>query len=140
MKVNKIIFGGVAGAVTFFLLGWIIYGLLLKDYMAANFNQCAMLPMQDFIWWAMIVSNLAIGFLVALVFSWSNTTGMAAGAKIGGIMGLLLSTSYDFSSYAMSSMISNFTAVIFDIVIYTVILAIGGVVVAWVMGMGKKEA
>ena len=34
----------------------------------------------------------------------------------------------------------NLTVVLFDIITYTVLLAIVGVVVAWVMGMGKKEA
>ena len=124
----------------FFLLGWLVYGVLLKDYMAANYNQCATRPMQEMIWWAMILSNLAIGFLLSLVFSWSNTTGIKAGAKVAGIIGLLTSASYDLSSYSMSSMFHSFCVVLSDVVTYTVLLAIVGVVVAMVMGMGKKEA
>jgi type IV secretory pathway TrbD component len=138
MKSNKILLGGIAGGVTFFLLGWIIYGVLLMDYTTANYNQCAMRPMQDMIWWALILSNLAFGFLLSIVFSWSNTTGIMAGAKVGAIIGLLLSLSIDLSYYSMSSMFSNFTAVIVDIIVYTIMSAIVGVVVAWVMGMGKK--
>jgi hypothetical protein len=140
MKTNKILLGGIAGGVTFFLLGWVVYGMLLRDYMTTNYNQCAMRPMQDMIWWAMIVSNLAFGFLLSMVFSWSNTIGMMAGAKVAGIMGLLLSISMDLSGYAMSIVVSSLTVVFVDIITYTVMSAICGVVVGLVMGMGKKEA
>lgn len=140
MKTNKILLGGIAGGVTFFLLGWVVYGMLLRDYMTTNYNQCAMRPMQDMIWWAMIVSNLAFGFLLSMVFSWSNTIGMMAGAKVAGIMGLLLSISMDLSGYAMSTVVSSLTVVFVDIITYTVMSAICGVVVGLVMGMGKKEA
>ena len=140
MKTNKILLGGITGGVTFLLLGWLVYGILLMDYMTANYNQCAMRPMEEMIWWAMILSNLAYGFLLSIVFSWSNTTGMMAGAKVAAIIGLLFAVSIDSGFYAMSSMFSNLTAVFVDIIAYTVMTAIGGAIVAWVMGMGKKAA
>lgn len=137
MKTNKILLGGLAGGVTFFLLGWLVYGVLLMDYTTANYNQCAMRPMQDMIWWAMILSNLAFGFLLSMIFSWSNTTGIMSGAKVAGIVGLLMSISIDLGFWAMSSMFSNFTAVFVDIVAYSVMSAIAGVAIAWVMSLGK---
>jgi hypothetical protein len=140
MKTIKILLGGLAGAVTFFLLGWLVYGILLSGYTKANYNQCAMRPMEDMIMWAMILSNFAVGFLLSILFSWSNTRGMIAGAKVGGIVGLLMGASYDLGMYSMSSLFSNLTAVCVDIIIYTVLIAITGVVVALVMGTGKKDA
>ena len=138
MKTNKILLGGIAGAVTFFILGWLVYGMLLTDYTTANFNQCANRPMEEMKWWAMILSNLAFGFLLSIVFIWSNTKGIMAGAKVGGIVGLLLAVSIDFSMYSMSNMFLNLTAVFVDIIVYTVLSTIVGVVVALVMGIGKK--
>ena len=41
--------------------------------------------------------------------------------------------------YSMSNMFLNLPAVFVDIIVYTVMSAIGGVVVAFVMGIGKKE-
>lgn len=140
MKTNKILLGGIAGAIAFFLLGWLIYGILLMDYTTANYNQCAARPMDDMVWWAMILSNLAFGFLLSIVFSWSNTKGILAGAKVGGIIGLLFSTTVDFSIYSMSITFSNLSAVFVDIITYTVMTLIVGIVVALVMGIGKKEA
>jgi len=138
MKTNKILFGGIAGGVTYFLLGWLIYGMLLMDYMTANSNQCAMRPMQDMIWGAMILSNLAFGFLLSLVFSWSNITGIMAGAKVAGIIGMLMSVSIDFSFYSMTTMYSNLIPLFVDIVANTIMIAIVGAVIAWVMGLVKK--
>ncbi|MCX6239763.1 MAG: hypothetical protein NTY07_19830 [Bacteroidia bacterium] len=140
MKTSKILLGGIAGAVTFFILGWLIYGVLLIDYMTTNYNQCAARPMEDMIWWAMILSNLAFGFLLSIVFSWSNTKGMMAGAKVAGVIGLLLSLSFDFSIYSMSNVFFNLITVFVDIIAYTIMSVIGGIVVALVMGAGKKEA
>jgi hypothetical protein len=138
MKTNKILPGGIAGAVVFFLLGWVIYGILLKDFMAANYNQSVSRPMEDMVWWALILSNLGYGFLLSFVLSWSNTTSAITGARLGGIIGFLLALSVDLGFYAMSTYISNVTAILVDIIVYIVMSAIAGAVVAWVMGMVKK--
>ena len=140
MKTNKILLGGIAGAVTFFILGWLVYGILLSDYTAENFNLCAAKPMGEMSWWAMILSNLAFGFLLSIVFNWSNTKGIPAGAKAGGIMGLLIGISMDFSVYSMSNMYLNLTALFVDLIVYTFISVIVGIVVGCVMNTGKKEA
>jgi hypothetical protein len=87
---NKTLLGALAGGVALFLLGWLIYGMLLMDYTTANFNQCASNPPDQMIWWAIIASSLATGLLLALIFSWSNTSGAAAGAQKGAIIGALM--------------------------------------------------
>ena len=140
MKTNKILLGGIAGAVTFFLLGWLIFGLLLLDFSTANFDQSIMRPMEEMIWWGMILSHLASGFLLSIVFSLSNIKGIMAGAKVGGILGLLISIGIDLGIYAQTNIFLNLSVVSVDIIANTVMAAIAGVVVALVMDMGKKEA
>ncbi len=138
MKTNKILLGGITGGVALFLLGWVIYGILLMDFATTNYNQCMNRPMEGMIWWALILSNLALGFLLATIFSWSGITGMMAGAKTAGIIGLLLGVSLDLSFYSMTTMYTNPTAIFVDVIAYIVYLAIAGGVVGWVMGMIKK--
>ena len=140
MNTNKILLGGIAGGVTFLLLKWVVYGVLLFNYITTNQNPCAMIPMKDFIWWAMILCSLAYGFLLSMVFDWSKTTGILAGAKVAGIIGLLFSASYDLGSFATSSKFSNLTSVFVAIIAYTVMSAICGVVIAWVMGKVKNKS
>jgi hypothetical protein len=140
MKVSKILFGGIAGSVTMLLLGGLIYQVLLKNFVTANFNQSVMRSNEDMIMWAMILAYLGIGFLLSIVFSWTNSKGMMAGATVGGVIGLLAGIYSDFSMYSISTIFINTSAVFVDIIIAIVISAIGGVVVALVMGIGKKDA
>lgn len=138
MKTNKILAGGIAGGVTLFLLGWLIYGILMMDYATANYNQCMNRPNMQMIWWALILSNLAFGFLLSTLFSWSNITGALAGARAAAIIGLLLGISLDLGYYSMTLMYPNLTVVLVDIITYIVYMAIAGAVTGWVMGLVKK--
>ncbi len=138
MNTNKILLGGIAGGVAMFFLGWLIYGIVLADFMAANGNQCASRPMEEFVWWAMILSNLTAGILFAVIISWSNTSGALAGAKIGAVVGLLFGISIDASFFAMSTMFAGVIAMLVDVIAYTVMSSLGAGVVGLVMGMGKK--
>lgn len=140
MKTNKILLGGLAGGVAFFFLGWLIWGILLYDYTSANMNQCASRPMGEMVWWAMIVSNLAFGLLLAVIFAWSNISGFFAGLKAGAVIGLLMSISIDLSFWSMTTMFSGMTALVADIIAYTVVTALIGAIVGWVMGTGKKSS
>jgi hypothetical protein len=140
MNTNKIIPGGIAGGIAYFLLGWVIYGMLLMDYMAANTNQSVMRAMDDYQWWALMLGNLFSGLLLATIFSWSNIRGMAAGAKAGAVIGLLLSLSMDLMFYSMSTMYSDISVIVVDVIVSTVMTAIAGGVVGVVMDMGKTPA
>jgi hypothetical protein len=138
MKTRKILFGGLAGGLTFFLLGWLLYGILLMGFMSAHSNQCAARPMQDMVWWAIIGSNLALGFLLTLILSWSGITTIMSGVRVSCITGLLLSASMDLSFYSMTTMYSSLAVIIVDIMVYTFMFTVGGIVISWVMGLVKK--
>jgi hypothetical protein len=139
MNTNKILVGGIIGGVVFFLLGWLIWGIILAGYMAANSNQCMMKPMDQMVWWALILSNLAWGFLLAVVFDWSNTSGWLDGAKKGAIFGLIMGLSIDLGYYSMSTMYSNLTVLCVDVLITVVMVAVAGALIAWSMGLVRKE-
>jgi hypothetical protein len=140
MKATKILLGGLVGTIVLFLLGWVIYGVLLTDYTAANFNQSVMKPMEEMNWLAMIIANLAFGFLLAIVLGWSDAKGWKSGAKVGIVIGLLYSITVDLGMYAMADWYLSVGAVIVDIVVYSVIVTIVGIVVALVMGNKRAAA
>jgi hypothetical protein len=140
MDTNKILKGGIAGAVVYFFLGWLIYGMLLTDYMQANTNQCLMKPMEQMTWWAIILSNVVMGIFLATVFSWSNISSAASGAKSAAFIGLMIALSYDLSFYSMSTMYPSLSPLFVDVLVCTVMNAITGAVVGSVMGMGSKQA
>jgi len=139
MKTSKIFLGGIVGGIVFFLLGWLIYGMLLMDFAMANFNQCMNRPMADMIMWAIALSNFALGFLLAFVFKWANINTITSGTKVAATIGFLMVVSIDLSFYSMTTMYVNTSAIFVDVITYTVMVAITGAAVAWVMNFRKKE-
>ena len=140
MKTSKIILGGIAGAVAFFFLGWLVYGIILNDFMEANFNNCAARPMDDMVWWAIILSNLCMGFLIALVFAWANLKKVMNGVIIALILGFLVAASMDLSMYSMSTLFLGRKPLVVDIAVSTVLWGVVGFIVAFVMTYGKKDS
>ena len=136
MNSQKFLLGGIVGGVVFFILGWVVYGMLLKDFMASNLT--TMRPQSDMVWWALIVGQLAGGFLFAYIIGKANATSAGAGAGVGFLVGLLLCLSYDLTIYATSTAIATLKGVAADVAVSAVMSAIAGAVIGGVMGMGKK--
>ena len=95
MNSQKFIVGGVVGGIVNFILGWLVYGMLLKDFMASNASSGIMRADSDMIWWALIVGNLCVGFLLAYVIGKGGAASAAKGAAVGFVVGLLVSLGYD---------------------------------------------
>ena len=138
MNSQKFIIGGIAGGIVFFILGWVIYGMLLKDFMNGNIAPGTMRADSDMIWWALVVGNLAMGFLLAYVIGKGGAISAGKGAGTGFVLGLLVCLSYDLITYATSTTLTSLKGVAADVAATAVMGAIGGAVVGLVMGMSKK--
>jgi hypothetical protein len=135
----KILRGTIFGGIVFFLLGWLVYGILLMDFMSANSNNCASRPDDEMIWWAMIVSNLLLAMFLSVVLKWSGAKGVIDGMKIGAVIGFLTGLSTDLSFYSMTTMINNLTTVFVDVIVYSILLGVVGIVIVLTWGKEKKE-
>lgn len=137
MNTNKILIAGVVTGVFAFLLGWLIWGILLKDTMPqgpAGF----MRPDSEMVMWAMVVSCIAFGLLYAYIYvHWANISTWLSGLKAGGVLGLLYSMSMTTGMYAMSHMYSGMNEMIMDLVGNTVYSAITGAFLGWWLGWRK---
>ena len=138
MNSQKFIVGGIAGGIVNFILGWLVYGMLLRDFMASNASSGIMRADSDMIWWALIVGNLCVGFLLAYVIGKGGAASAAKGAAVGFVVGLLVSLGYDLIMYATSTVMTSLKGVAADVAGSAVISAITGAVVGWVLGMSKK--
>ena len=138
MSIKKITIAGIAGAVVYFLLGWLVFGILMKDFYTAHMNNCAMRPETAMIWWAMIVSNLFWAILIAYIFNkWANINTLSAGLSAGFMIFLLLSLAFGLGFYGFSTMYTDITGMCVDIVINVVMGTILGGVVGFVLGKVK---
>lgn len=133
----KIIRGTLFGGIAYFLMGWLVWGILLMDFYNANFNQCASRSETERIWWALIVSSLTIALLLTLFLKWSGAKGIVDGLKTGAIFGFLYSLSLDLSFYSMTTMFNNSTSIIVDVIVNTLVMAVIGLVIVLLWGKEK---
>jgi len=130
----KILRGTLFGGIVYFLIGWLVYGILLMDLFSANMNQCAARPQGEMIWWAIIVSNLTSALLLTLFLKWSGAKGILDGLKIGALFGFLVALTFDLSSWSMTTMYSNFGLLVADVAVSTVVLGIVGMAIVLLWG------
>ncbi len=126
---------GLMGGVGFFLLGWLLYGILLMDTMASYSNAACMRAEEDMNLPLLVVGNLIQGFFVAYIFShWASISTFATGLQRGAFIGFLLSLGMNCIWYATSTVMTNFTGAIIDIIVVTVMWGIVGGIVGWWLG------
>lgn len=134
---SKTLLSGAIAGVVLFLLGWLVYGILLADYYADVTNQCIMLPMEEFNPGYMFISNLLYGYLLAMVLTWANVNSGSEGATKAFFLSLFYGISMAFSFSAMSDYYTGLYPAIIDGVIWAVMSAIGGWIIGWYMNRGK---
>lgn len=131
MNLKNFIAGGLVGGIADFLLGWLFYGILFRDYFEEE------MPNMVFIF----LGCLSFGFLASYVFiRWANLVTFLSGLKAGAVFGILIGLMNNFfmRSNAMEVDYKNFAL---DVAIGIVMSAIVGGLIAAVNGaMTRKPA
>jgi len=134
MSNNKILVAGIIGAVTYFILGFLVYDLALSGFYGEHMVKTCMRGDEETVWWAMIVSHLAWGIFIALIYGrWASISTFATGAKAGAVIGALVSLAINLGQYAMFTNM-DLTIALTDVVVGAVLTAIIGGVVGWWLG------
>jgi hypothetical protein len=137
MNSSRFLLAGIVAGVVYFLLGWVVYGMLLTSYMTDNTLPGSMRAENEMIWWALILGNLASGFLLAYILGKAGASTVASGAVIGLVVGLLMALAFDLTMYGTSKIIANAQFIGVDVIASAAMSAITGAVVGWVYGMRK---
>jgi uncharacterized membrane protein len=119
----------------------LFYGSLFADFFSKNAGSATGVskPMNQFIWWALILGNILSGCLVAYVFVKSDVRSVGSGILTGAAIGLLMAATYDFLKYSTSNL-TTVNGLIGDIGIYTLMSAITGAIIGWVNSLiGKTK-
>ena len=136
MDAKKRIMATLAGFVVYFLLGFLLYGILLMDFMAANTGTATnvMRTDADMQWWALIAGNVMQAYLLVYIFgNWANITTFGGGVKAGAIIGFIMSLGFGLNMYGTTN-ISNLTATLADPFVMAVMMGLTGGVVGWMLG------
>lgn len=131
----RILLAGIAAGVVYFLLGWIIYGMLAADFFANNVGSATgvMKTNEEMCLLSIFIGNLGWGFLLAVIFGyWGKVKSAVDGLMKGFVIGILMAMGYDLMMYGTSN-IMNMTAAIVDIIIGGVMSGIAGLVVGLIL-------
>lgn len=133
MSTQKLVVGSVVGAIVLFVLGYVIFDTLFLDYYVANAGAAAVGMRGSQIYWAILLSSLGYGALVAYtVGKQTDASTLVGGLKGGAIAGFLLWVTTDFTIYGYLDL-WNLTVTVLDVALETVRAAITGGVVALVL-------
>ena len=127
MKISNFIAGSIAGAIVYFLLGWLFYGILFTDLYPPGGSMLFI-----------FLGCLSFAALLAYVFTkWANISTWMTGAKGGAAIGLFYALSMNFFMYASQE--PNYQNIAIDVVITIISGAITGAAIGIVLGMMNKK-
>lgn len=140
--VTRLLASAVAGGVTFFILGFLIFGLALENsVMRPNMNTYPGLMNEMPVWAPLVIANIVQGLLLAYIFDqWAGIKTFVGGARGGAIVWFLISLSFQLMFLAFMNLHKNYIPAVADVIASTVMGAIGGGVVGAVLGMMNKES
>ena len=130
MKTKNFIIGTLVGAIIYFLLGWLVYGVFFKDIYPNNgeFSHTMLF---------LIIGNLFFGAMIAYIFTkWAGITNWWTGAKAGAVLGLFYSASMNFFMYSGREV--NYQNLFLDIILNVIMVGIVGSAIAWAIGRFAK--
>jgi hypothetical protein len=142
MNINFLITGFVT-SVSCLLLNAAAFILILKGVYRAypviseEFMKQLHKPPDQIIVWAMVVTSLAMGFLVTTAMKWSGARTLASGFKKGLIFAALYWGAVNFGLYGSSNFFSQETVFI-DYACSVTAMTLSGALAAWLLGKGKR--
>ncbi len=131
MDAKRFAIGTVVGGVTMFLVGYLIWNIVL-DYWNAAFVEAGVARETQLLW-VNALSNVLAAALLTFTIERGGPSTIGAAVKIGAIVGFLVWSGVDLAFYANTT-IFDLTAILIDPLLAGVHFGIGGGVIAAVLG------
>ncbi len=139
MDIKKFALGTVAGGVVYFLLGFLVYAILMEDFFAGHMASGIAKTEEQMKYYPLAFGNFAHAALLAYVFlKWANIKTFGEGLMGGAVIGFFMTAGFNLISYD-TAMIMSAVGTVVDIFVYTAMTALVGGVVGAVVGMGNKS-
>jgi hypothetical protein len=123
----------LAGGITLFLLGGLIYGVLTVDFFAANEGSAIGVMRETPDLFHLFLGQLVLGALLTMIIGkWAGVRGAAVGLRLGGVTGLLMGLGIDLTMFGVTNTMT-ITAALVDPLFIGIQMAAGGAVVGLVL-------
>ena len=125
--------------IVLFVLNALVFVAFLGDFfikhpaVSTEFMKQLYRPADQLIWWAVVLSAVAVGVLVTTVIHWSGARSFSSGLKSGFIFAFLFLCTVDFGLLASTN---NFTTIgaLADLTCSTLTLTVSSACAAWMLG------
>jgi hypothetical protein len=132
MKIGTLL-AALAGGIVMFLLGFLLFGVLLADFFTKNTVQYPGLMKDPPAFWAIFLFNLVWAWLIAWIVERSQASGWAVGAKIGAIALFTIGVGTDLDYLAFMHIYTSITPILVHLIVATILGAVAGAVIGLVM-------
>lgn len=139
---SRLAAASIAGGIVFFLLGAVIYGVILDPMvMKPNLNEFPGLMKEAPGLPALALSNIVSALMLAIIYEkWAGIRTFMGGLKAGAIIYFLIAFSFQLMFMAFWNLSKNYIPFVADIAGSTVLGSIGGGVVGLVLGKMNRSA
>ena len=130
---SKTLIAAVLGGIALFVMTVLIYALLLPGFFTTSFERAETLFLY------IVLGEFVFGYVIACVFSQTDTSTVADGAKVGAILGFLIFLGLNlimYGAYEMAKLSTN----LLDALVGAVQFGVAGAVVGWYLGRGTSES
>lgn len=139
MKTNQFMVAGIIGSTVHFLLGWLVYGVVLMETMQAHTNQSLFKKDDEMVFWSIMIGSLCLGFLLTFILNKAKVTDAKVGMGLSAVVGLLMAAYMNFTSFGTSNVYSDLTAVLVDTLAGGFIAGVTGFAIAWYLGKSATK-
>lgn len=130
----------VAGGVTLFFAGFVLWGLLLAGFFDAHMGTAVGVNKAQAQFFHLALGQFFWGVLLAVIIArYAGVSGFVPGLRIGALVGFLMSLSVGLTQFSMTNLV-DLTAVLTDPFVSAVWSGLGGGVVGLVLGGGSPES
>ncbi len=139
---TRTLLAALVGGVVAFLLGWLLFGILLSGYMQAHMVSYPglMKPEGEMNLALLFLSNLSMSLLLAWAFQRMGVRALQSGLMTGAVIGFLFYLSIDLAFLSMMNFYDGPMAAVVDVLSNTVWTACIGGAVGLMLGRGTAKA
>lgn len=133
----KILLAALAGTITYFLFGWLVFEGLLGQYMNANTTQIQGFKKspEESSMALIVVSCAAYALLLSIIMGrWADVHTFREGAILGAITGILIAVMTDTYWFSSSNFYNGVAPLLADVAAAGLTVGVMGGVIGWVLG------
>ena len=136
MGTKKLVTGIVAGWITMFVVGYLIFDIIMAGFYANNAAAAFGVGRDTILWLPIALGIASHSILVTVCIGWSGANNAAAGFKVGGLVGFLVWLGIGLIDNGYNTVSTTIFPLV-DASMEMIRTGIGGAVIASVLGKSK---